>query len=283
MRLLAFHSEKELATTITAAFVEGARVHGVDAEAVPGDYPETVDCDVAVLFGINARLRADAYHAAGVQTVMLDKGYLRHATQKEPRWCEYWRIAVNSHHPTRYLGSLKSNTKRWDKLHRNIQPWRRFGDHILIAGSSEKYHHYSELAEPTRYVKSVVKQLAALTPRRQIYRPKPSWKDAVPVKGADFMPYGDIEPLLRGAHAMVTNGSNACFEAVLAGIPVVVLGDAVARPISSMTLEEIENPRLASDAERLQWFSDLANCQWTMSEMRSGEAWQHVKGLLDVQ
>jgi len=75
---------------------------------------------------------------------------------------------------------------------------------------------------------------------------------------------------------LVTHGSNACFDAVCLGIPCIILGDAVAKNMSSTTLDEIESPRLASEAERHQWLSDLAYWQWTEAEHASGEAWDFL-------
>lgn len=82
---------------------------------------------------------------------------------------------------------------------------------------------------------------------------------------------------LRNAHVMVTHGSNACFEAVLAGVPVIVLGDAVAKPISSTVIEEVRRPHLARARDRKQWLANLMYHQWTMPEFEGGEAWNHIR------
>lgn len=82
---------------------------------------------------------------------------------------------------------------------------------------------------------------------------------------------------LDDCHAMVTFGSNACFEAVLSGVPSIVLGDAVMRSISSTDLADVLNPRLATDAERYQVLTALSYCQFREAEWRDGTAWPEMK------
>ncbi len=191
---------------------------------------------------------------------------------------EYWRVAVDSHHPTATLMKTPRPDDRADTLGLTLLPWRRKGGPVVLAGSSQKYHDFYGLRHPTQWAGKVVKQIAAAMPGHPIvYRPKPSWREAVPIDGTIFSQGGDILEVLEGAWALVTHGSNACFEAVLTGIPCVILGDAVAKPISSTTLEELPGPKLASYAERHQWLNNLAYCQWTLPEFASGVAWAVIR------
>lgn len=296
MKLLCLHSDKELDRALMAAFGKGAERHGVKVEIEQGGSEPRGGADVVALFGVKARTRFEAYRARGVHTVMLDKGYVRHHVGPR-KWCEYWRIAVNAHHPTRYVMWLGADATRFQALGLRIADWRERiewppssgpgqpvgGGHVVFAGSSDKYHQFNGLEHPTAYAQRVVAGLRARTGRPIIYRPKPSWSAAVPVGGAGFSQFPQrLGEVLAGAHALVTDGSNACFEAVLAGVPAIVLGEAVAKPISSTTLDDIESPYLANEPVRRQWLNGLAECQWTMPEMGRGLAWQHVKDLLDA-
>lgn len=282
MKLLCLHSDKELDRTLMAAFGKGAARHGVEVEIEQGGKEPRDGADIVALFGVKARLKFEAYRARGVHTIMLDKGYVRHASGPN-KWCEYWRVAVDAHHPTRYLGRLGGDGTRFLALGLVPRPWRRAGAHIVLAGSSEKYHRFNGLPHPTGYAEGVVAGLRAFTDRPIVYRPKPSWKDAAPIAGAGFSRFPErLTEILEGAHALVTDGSNACFEAALLGVPSIILGDAVARPISSTALNEIETPRLAGEAERRAWFADLGECQWTMTEMGQGLAWAHVMKVLSL-
>jgi hypothetical protein len=283
MRVGVWFSEKVIDTRLADAFSTGCAAHGEDIVRYDLDAEVLPPMDAAFIFGVKSRVRADRLRAAGVHTVYFDKGYVRTTVPGPSRKeCLFWRVAVDSHHPTGYLPRMRSPSDRWESLGLTFAPWRESGSQVVIAGSSAKYHEFSKLPHPTKYTAHLVKQIARLTDRRIVYRPKPSWQDAVPVEGAAFSTYPEkLSDAISGAHVLVTNGSNSCFEAVLAGVPCVVLG--VAAPISSTSLSEIEEPRLASDAERWQWLADLAYSQWTMEELRSGEAWTHIRRLIDGQ
>lgn len=283
MRLLAYYSNKGLDEELVTSFARGAREHGVAVKIWP-KLEDVLPSDVVVLFGVKARVRHEEFRAAGIQTIVLDKGYVRHAAPGGQKWCEYWRVAVNAHHPTGYLMDQKQPHDRFNRLGLEMREWRRKGDTVIYAGSSDKYHRFNGLEEANSYARSVVSKIRKLTNRAIIYRPKPSWKDAQRIEGVTFSrPPERIHQTLVGAHVLVTNGSNACFEAVLAGVPTIVLGEAVAKPISSTSLKRIERPQLAGMDERLQWAANLAYAQWTMPEMRSGECWSHIGGLLRAQ
>jgi hypothetical protein len=122
-----------------------------------------------------------------------------------------------------------------------------------------------------------VKEIEGRTKRPIIYRPKRSWKDAVPITGSKMDKDSDLNEQLARAHCLVTHGSNACFEAMLAGVPSIILGDAVAKPISSTSVMEIEKPRLATDKERESVLAFLAYQQWTLLELMEGGAWPHIR------
>lgn len=282
MKVTFWAANKPRERVIASAFLDGVKAHGDKGEERELDRKDqAADCDVAVIFGVKGRELFREHWRAGINTVLVDKGYLRQRTDSPVRQCEYWRVAVNGHHPTKVIGRLNSPQDRWNALGLKAKPWRKSGEHILYAGSSAKYHAMAELPDPTSYAVGVVDRLNELTARKIIYRPKPSWHDAVPVKGAEYSHHPQrIADVLDGAHAMVTNGSNACFEAILAGVPTIVLGEAVSRPISSTTLDDVESPRMATDAERQQWLNDLAYCQYTLAEMSTGLAWSVLKRMI---
>lgn len=279
MRVCFFTNEKPRERILSDVFLRGLAAHGDEGEIrrLDGTAQVADGCEVACMIGVKSRAVCDANWRAGVHTLYFDKGYLRHRADSPVRIWEYWRVAVDGHHPTRTLMKVARPHDRLDALGLEMRPWRSEGEHIVIAGSSAKYHEFCGLPEPTAYARRLVRKLKG-SGRPIVYRPKPSWRDAVPIKGARFSRGPEtIDDVLAGTHALVTHGSNACFEAVLAGVPCIVLGEAVAAPISSMDLDDIETPRLASEAERRQWLANLAYCQWTMTEIESGEAWATIR------
>lgn len=277
MRVCFWHSDKPRERLLADAFLDGVRAHGDEGEARALEgVPTVADCEVAVMVGVKSRGLFRAHWAAGTHILYMDKGYTRHAARSPVKLWEYWRTAVDAHQPLSSL-AIDRPADRWERLGLELKPWRTEGRHVILAGSSQKYHDFYGLTEPTTYNTKVIRHLQRCTDRPIIYRPKPSWADAVPIDGSEFSTGGAIADVLEGAHALVTHGSNACFEAMLAGVPSLILGDAVAKTLSSESLENIETPYLASDAERRRWACSLAYCQWTMPEFHTGEAWQYLR------
>jgi hypothetical protein len=279
MRVVFCHSDKPREHLLADAFSEGVRRHGDTCTLQPltPDHA-TVPAEVACMVGVKSRALYQAYYGQGTHVVYLDKGYTRHARPGPVKVWEYWRVSLDSHHPTQYLGKPDMPADRVDDLGVVLKPWRKKGEHVVIAGSSQKYHDFYGLRHPTQWAQKLVKQIQGAAPgRRIVYRPKPSWKEAVPIEGTEFSRQGDIYDVLENAWALVTHGSNAVFESILEGVPCIVLGDAVAKPISSDSLEEIESPLLACYAARHQWLANLAYWQWTLPELSKGQAWDFLR------
>jgi UDP:flavonoid glycosyltransferase YjiC (YdhE family) len=277
MKIAFLTSDKPREHILADAFLMGARRHGHETLVLPlKAEPEVGPYDVACMVGVKSRELFRLHHKAGIPTIYFDKGYSRGKSNSPVAGWEYWRVAINHHHPTARLGERLPDD-RLRRLGLHIQPWRRRGKRIIVAGSSAKYHEFYGLSEPTRYAEKLIAQLRELSGRPIVYRPKPSWREAVPVDGAAFSrPPESLDNLLRGAHVLITHGSNSCFEAALAGIPSIVLGEGVAKPISSTKLEAVEAPFVASDRARRQWLAALAYWQWTHAEMASGQAWEFL-------
>jgi hypothetical protein len=279
VRVCFYYAEKPRERILREAFGAGVKSHGDEFEArLTGG--EIADCDVAVMVGVKSRELFQSHWRAGIHTVLVDKGYYRAALPGGARGWLYWRVAVNAHQCTHYLSQNRPGD-RAEKVGWSVPKWRRDGRHVLFAGSSQKYHEFVGAGSATGYAEKIIKRLGKYTTRPIVYRPKPSWDDAVAVEGADFHHDGVmLGESLRDCWAMVTHGSSASVEAILSGVPVIVTGDAVAKPISSTDIAQVESPRMASYEERWQWLSDLAYNQWTLHEFASGEAWQHIRPVI---
>lgn len=280
MKVAFLHSDKPRERILADAFLMGAAKHGHQTAALPlGEDPEPGAFDVVCMVGVKSKERFQLQHRAGSHIVYLDKGYSRHKSKSPRTGWEYWRVAIDAHHPTARLSALTMPDDRLKATGWEIRPWREPTDDgaVILAGSSEKYHDFYGLSHPTTYVKEIVRQLRIVTERPLIYRPKPSWREAVPVLKTAFSQLPEtLSDLLATAHVLVTHGSNACFEAVMAGVPCIVLGEGVAKPLSSTELADVESLHLAGDAERRQWAANLAYYQWNSREFASGEAWEFL-------
>jgi len=279
MRAAFYASEKPREQFLARAFADGCAAHGDSCDILPAS-PKSVRSgyDAAAMVGVKSREIWRASMAAGAVPIMLDKGYTRHKVEMPIRCWEYWRVAIGAHHPSAYLMGMDCPPDRFRALGIDVRRWTRKGRHIVIAGSSAKYHAFYGLDGPTEYAARIIARLHKLTDRLIIYRPKPSWRDARPLSGARFShgTHESIDQVLDGAHCLITHGSNACFEAAILGVPSIVLGDGVGSPISSRDMRDIENPLRCAEKTRLQWLANLAYCQWTLAEFSSGAAWRHI-------
>lgn len=279
MRITFFHSDKTREVLLAEAFAAGARSHGdqVVLRPLTPEHEVATECDVACMVGVKSKELFWKHWREGIHTIYMDKGYTRHTISGPIKLWEYWRVAVDAHHPTKILNRPRPSD-RMEKLGIEINPWRNSGENIVFAGSSEKYHNFYGLKDPTRFAGKVVAKIKTISNRTIVYRPKPSWKDAVPVSGARYSTAADsIEDVLSNAHVLVTHGSNACFEAILMGVPCIIIGEAVAKPISSSRLSDVDKPFMATEEQRIAWVSSLMYCQWTMQEFATGEAWQYLR------
>lgn len=280
MKVVFWASSKDREQELAHAFLAGARAHGWDTEKRDlCARPRVDDYDVGCMVGVKSAELFRAHKQAGTIPLMIDKGYIRSRAASGRVW-EYWRVAVNAHHPTENSLTLrKMPPDRFEKLGVEIGPWRGYGLQVVIAGSSAKYHQFYGLPHPTEYWTGIIANLASMTDRPIIYRPKPSWKDAAPIRSSLYSgPKDHITDVLNNAHCLITHGSNACFEAAIMGIPSIILGDGVMKSISSTSLDDLDAPRLG---KREQLLCNLAYHQWNMQEFSTGEAWATMKGWVE--
>jgi hypothetical protein len=280
MKLVFYASDKPREQDLAANFLKGAARHGVKVEqrALCAS-PEIGKADAVAMVGVKSKRLFELTRAAGAVPIMLDKGYIRTRRPGARVW-EFWRASVGAHHPTfTSLMAKKMPSDRLDALGIEWRPWRVRGFSIVVAGSSAKYHEFYGLPEPNIYYRDLVAELRERTKRPIIYRPKPSYRDAERIRGAEFSDGNEnIVDALAGAWALVTHGSNACFEAALLGIPSIILGEGIAAPISSTSLDDLDRPKMG---KRERWANNLAYHQWTESEMASGAAWETIGRQID--
>lgn len=263
---------------LAEAFAAGMKVHGDTCVVERRDVlkPTTLDSGTVAVVGIKSAEVLNAAKISGANFILFDKGY--HRWDRIGGLYRFWRISVNGHHPTKTLMDINRPDDRLKQINFFVRPWRKDGDYILLAGSSAKYHRYYGLPDPTEWAYDVVNEIRKHTDRPIYYRPKKSWKAAAPIEGTKWARSRErIEGPLGSAWALVTHGSNACVEALIGGVPSVILGPGVTRSISSTSLSELETPIEASMDDRRQLLANLMYQQWTLREYRSGKAWATIR------
>lgn len=164
---------------------------------------------------------------------------------------------------------------RYDVLKQRLFPWREDGRHILVIGQAGGTD--GRFTPPESWIDNVAEELATLTDRPVVYRPKPRYPRMPKREHANMTVAGDslsLGELLRGAWATVVYTSKVSVASVLAGVPVLYCGPkCVLSNQYGSGLENIENP---PTFEREPWLWDLAYAQWSPDEIATGEPFKRL-------
>lgn len=148
---------------------------------------------------------------------------------------------------------------RWERQPAPVWPWQRTGRHIVVAEPSETYERFHGIEGWTM---RTVKRLNELTDRPLIIRNK------------EMQRFGrKLHEDLKGAHCLVTHGSNAAVEAVIMGCPVFVHQDSAASLVGRCDLGRIEEPIYP---DRQPWLNSLAYSQADEKELCDGTLWKTI-------
>ena len=280
MRVLFIASTKNREKDLAQAFCNGVIAGGDYAEwscKRVGDIERFAQFDAVGMVGVKSRKFWNAVIAAGAVPIMFDKGYVRERRSDKRVW-KFWRVSIGAHQPVELMADQHSPSDRWNSLGLDVMDWTGGGSTILLAGSSAKFHEFNGLPDPTWWARRAVKDIRRITRRKIVYRPKPSWREARPIDNAELSgPKDSLLERLREARCIITYGSNISFDGVLQGVPSIVLGGGIGRPISSTSIADVRRPLKVKDKVRRQWLHNIAYWQWTEDEMATGEAWEFLR------
>lgn len=155
--------------------------------------------------------------------------------------------------------------------------WLNGGEHVVVCGQVP----WDASCEPSitgahheMWIAATLERLAAYTRRKILFRPHPLARNALRKFDVEYSVNGALIEDLEKAHAVVTFNSNSGVEAMLWGIPVFAADQgSMVWPIANRSLISIDVPR---KPDRAAWLNDLCYAQWSLEEMRNGEAWLHL-------
>jgi hypothetical protein len=229
--------------------------------------------DVAVFWGYVETLQnaMKGFTEAGKKVVYLDLAYWERGT--------HYKVSLNARHPTAYFRDRPHDDTRRKRFGVEISPYMRKGQHILVAGLSQKAAWAEKEGPWGEYEAKAVEELQRYTQRPIIYRAKTSGT-AAPIPGTRYSNLAEpLMPLLRDAWAVVTRHSNVAVDGLVIGVPAFAWY-GVASVMAARDLAMIEKPYYPEGRE--QWLNDISYCQWSEDEMKDGTCWRHLKheGLL---
>lgn len=277
------------------AFAEGIRSSGDTALMSSKSSYQT--CDVAVFFG-SWKNRPVRHHVTKNDIldkhqgpfVVIETPLLGRKIEVEYEW---YRIGINH-----YLNELADFNNymmpedRWQMISRQlrlqVKPYRNNGSHIVVAlqlpGDASLLG-----TDISKWAVEVVAKLRLYTDRPIIIRPHKLVREyrmdliqqCIQAYSNVFF-YDPSESMVRddliNAWATVSFTSGYSVDSLLSGVPVFACHSGnMSWPVANKDLSLIETPKLF---DRQQWLNDLSYAQWSISEMRQGLPWQHLRSKL---
>lgn len=257
---------------VLKAFYEGCPVEK-KAKSV-FDYEPS---DVAVIFGVykskvpKSFPRGEIFRqqrSKNLDVIVLETGYINRGDGPNHHYAAGFN-GLNGRADFRNRGMPKD---RAIKLGIGMKPWRKDGKHVLLCGQVPWDASVEMCKDYPGWIHYTAKQIRFHTDREIRFRPHPLG-NVGPIPGCTYST-APIQEDFKDCWAVVTYNSNSAVEAVLEGIPAFTFDSgAMAKGVSSQWLQELGSPHMPS---REDWLSDLCYAQWSLEEMRSGEAWKHL-------
>lgn len=280
-------SYKHQPKAISSALQEVVKLYGDEIEIVHNAVFEKegvdFDIDVACVWGImgNSHSIVSQYLLKNKRVLMFDKALIRHIDGGARG---YFRVGIDGPSPVKYIMRVPRNFDRFEFRRIDLQNRIELNiirPKVLYCGSSQKYCDFYGLGDANEYAANVFKQVRESSIKASIlYRPKPSWDGAIDIEGSEMSGVNrSLKLELERSNILITHGSAASVEAIVAGLPVITLGPCVAQFVANRTIDSktLLHPYFPSDNARWQWLCNLAYCQWNEEEFRSGEAWSFIR------
>ncbi len=246
------------------AAAEGLKRHGLKPTMLQVGNPQP--CDLAVCWGVRKKPEIQS----GRRALILERGYVGDRLGK---WTSCGFDGLNGRADFR---NADVPTDRWDRLlAEHMEPWfDGGGDYVLVMGQVAGDAALAGV-DIDRWAVQVMRQIQGRgLPVR--FRPHPL---GINGRTSAFpQATGTLQEALAGARWVVTYNSNSGVDSVLAGVPTVAVdrGSMAWAVTGRIPHEEPPTP------DRTRWAAEIAYTQWTLAEIRNGDAWAHLRSGLAV-
>ena len=232
-----------------------------------GDYE---DCDITVIFGGYKR----AFSKTLPKKEILEKHKGRRLIMVEAafhRRGEYYAVGWGGQAGNADFNNQNVPIDRWNKIGK-AKEWQPRPDGVVVVMGQLPRDVQVQDTDHIGWCKRTVTRLQAMG-EQVIFRPHPMVKEDWCIKPSHT---GSLKDLLRMAKCVVTWNSTSAVDAILEGVPTITMDQSsIAYSITQHRLEDIKRLEYP---DRTQWLAGLGYSQWTLDEMRSGEAWRHLNG-----
>lgn len=255
------------------ALLEGIRAAGDRADLVDPLAAEP-EADLTVTWGLNAGRMGlmQRQHERGGRHLVMERGYVG----DRERWTSLGFDGLNGR---ALFPAVADGGARWRKHFDGLlKPWQRPGAYALLLGQipTDTAVRHMDFAV---WADGVANDLAGRGWAVR-YRPHP----AVRQSGDSWHPTvaalskGSLDEDLAGASFALSYNSNSGVDALLGGVPGIVMDEgAMAWKASHHAIDDLN---CATEMSREAWARWLAWTQWRMDEIASGAAWETVRTCL---
>lgn len=265
LRVVVYRHTHSVSNPWLDAIAEGIRKHGANVERATYQTPVGAP-DVAVLYGVGQKDLIASLQARGTRCLIMEMGYVGDRNKYQSLLFD--GLNGKGMHP-----KVTDGGARWDRLFgHHMQPWREGGKYVLIAGQWHKDQSVRHLNCDSWYREAAKAAKAHGLPVR--FRQHPVYGRSMPHPRVDIPLLKSTEAdAISGAALVCTINSNFGVVAALAGVPVCATDPgSMAWDIAT---HNVGDTPIRPD--RTEWAHNLAFAQWTIEEMASGEAWNHLR------
>jgi len=247
------------------AMKSGLEAHGLSVEISE----KSIGCDLAIIHGLRRFSHFAKWQRARKRDfLVVERPYLGGKG--------FMSLGFNGLNGRADFQNKQSPPDRWEaKFAYHLKPWRPSGRYVLVTGQIATDKALGPFAPQLDY-QWLVDDIRSMTDLPIVYRghPKESkWKAPHPI-GARRKK-GTLSMALKDAFCTVTISSTTSVDSVLAGTPCIVLDKgSMAWPVCGKSVMDLLQP---PRPDRTQWAYDMAYTQWSLREIASGEAWEHLK------
>lgn len=235
---------------------KGYRVEKVAVGAEPR--PQSSD-DVLVTWTVHRGLKeqmARRFEAAGGRVIVCEEAYFRRAQGGQ----KHFALSLHDHNGA---GITPMGSGRWAQMGIEVAPWRTPGEHLVVR--EQRGIGSSEMGSPPGWHQHAATKLRAAG-FRVIERAHPKYRQVE-------------EPLdwvLANACAVVTWASSIAGKALVLGVPVIYCAPhSIVEEACRRGLDWVATP-MRDDAARDRALERLAWGQWSMAEIHTGTAFDHL-------
>lgn len=239
---------KKKSVDICEAFIEGIPIQ----RSIQGN----------VFYGV-AEVNSQAWSQAKahLKTLGVPYYYIDNSYFDRTRGTHY-RVSKNS---LQFQGpDYESDGKRWEALGYELKPWRNPHEgHIVVCPQSQTFLRYTVAGRnwatiARMWLPDTLDMLKKAWPKREIRVREWSGDKQT----------ASLQEDLKGAGLLVTHSSAAAIEAAIEGVGFIL--DAK----SPSAIASMPSPEDNAPDQRLKYMRALADNQWTLDEIKRGDAWR---------